>query len=63
METQMSASNDVPEYDAAMQRHCGRCQKPFATDPSLWFQTDWGLCPACDEILLGKPTADTKSPG
>ncbi|MGH9059729.1 MAG: hypothetical protein ACRDZY_09485 [Acidimicrobiales bacterium] len=33
-------------------RHCGRCQRSFAGDPALFFQTDWALCPACTEILL-----------
>lgn len=35
-------------------RHCGRCQRAFAGDPRLHFQTDWGLCPECEEILLPK---------
>jgi len=34
------------------QRHCGRCQRPFLGDPTLFFQTDWVLCPACEAILL-----------
>ena len=34
------------------QRHCGRCQNAFPGDPSLFFQTDWALCPACSTILL-----------
>lgn len=33
-------------------RHCGRCQIDFEADPTLFFQTDWALCPACQEILL-----------
>ena len=33
-------------------RHCGRCQRAFAGDPRLYFQTDWALCPECEEILL-----------
>lgn len=37
------------------QRHCGRCQQPFDSDPSLFFQSDWGLCPGCTDILLPKP--------
>ncbi len=36
-------------------RHCGRCQRAFAGDPKLVFQTDWALCPECKEILLGHP--------
>jgi len=35
-------------------RHCGRCQQEFDADPSLFFQTEWALCPACAEILLPK---------
>jgi hypothetical protein len=37
------------------ERRCGRCQQPFANDPDLTFQSDWGLCPACTEILLPRP--------
>jgi hypothetical protein len=37
------------------ERRCGRCQQPFATDPDLFFQSDWGLCPACTDILLPRP--------
>lgn len=33
-------------------RHCGRCQQAFPGDPDLFFQTDWGLCPECRDILL-----------
>jgi hypothetical protein len=33
-------------------RHCGRCQKAFAGDPTLFFQNEWTLCPECEEILL-----------
>lgn len=39
-------------------RHCGRCQSGFPGDPTLYFQTDWALCPACAAILLpGRPAA------
>jgi hypothetical protein len=34
------------------ERHCGRCQRAFPGDPTLFFQTDWALCPACEAILL-----------
>jgi hypothetical protein len=34
------------------ERHCGRCQRAFAGDPALFFQTDWALCPECEAILL-----------
>lgn len=49
-------------------RHCGRCQEDFDADPTLWFQTEWVLCPACHEILLpqratGAPTAAPKATG
>lgn len=33
-------------------RKCGRCQQPFPGDPSLFFQSDWGLCSACTAILM-----------
>ena len=33
-------------------RHCGRCQRAFPGDPKLFFQTDWALCPQCEDILL-----------
>jgi hypothetical protein len=37
-------------------RHCGRCQSAFPGDPTLFFQTDWALCPDCTAILLpGRP--------
>ncbi len=37
-------------------RHCGRCQCAFPGDPTLFFQTDWALCPACTAVLLpGRP--------
>lgn len=38
----------------APQRHCGRCQGAFDGDPSLHFQSEWALCPACTSILLPK---------
>lgn len=34
------------------ERHCGRCQCAFPGDPTLFFQTDWALCPTCEAILL-----------
>jgi hypothetical protein len=34
------------------ERHCGRCQRAFPGDPTLFFQTDWALCPTCEAILL-----------
>ncbi len=33
-------------------RRCGRCQRPFEDDTASPVQTDWALCPACEEILL-----------
>jgi hypothetical protein len=36
-------------------RHCGRCQSAFPGDPTLFFQTDWALCPPCASILLPRP--------
>jgi hypothetical protein len=33
-------------------RRCGRCQCAFPGDPTLFFQTDWALCPTCEAILL-----------
>jgi hypothetical protein len=48
------------------ERHCGRCQCAFPGDPTLFFQTDWALCPTCEAILLpGRParTASGPSPG
>lgn len=39
-------------------RLCGRCRRPLDDDPTLEFQHDWVLCPACAEVLLpGKPTS------
>lgn len=37
-------------------RHCGRCQREFDADPALYFQTDWALCPECQDILLPRRT-------
>jgi len=45
--------------DELPQRRCGRCQGTFAGDPMLFFQTDWGLCPACAEILLPRHAPST----
>ncbi len=48
----IGVDNLVPE------RHCGRCQRAFPGDPSLFFQTDWALCPTCESILLpGRPAS------
>jgi hypothetical protein len=33
-------------------RQCGRCRRSFEGDPTLFFQSDWALCPECAEILL-----------
>lgn len=44
---------------ALPERHCGRCQVSFPGDPTLFFQTDWALCPACEEILLSRRTVTT----
>lgn len=41
---------------ALPERHCGRCQCAFPGDPTLFFQTDWALCPACEEILFSRRT-------
>jgi hypothetical protein len=41
-------------------RRCGRCQRPFAGDPNLFFQTDWALCTECEQILLShQPSRDS----
>jgi hypothetical protein len=48
------------------ERHCGRCQRAFPGDPTLFFQTDWALCPACEAILLPRrpaASASGQSPG
>ena len=39
------------------ERTCGRCRRKFDGDPDLYFQTDWGLCPECTDLLLSKPVA------
>lgn len=45
-------------------RHCGRCQRAFAGDPKLFLQTDWALCPECEEILLPhQPSRRSETPG
>jgi hypothetical protein len=46
---------------ALLERHCGRCQRAFPGDPTLFFQTDWALCPACQAILLPKRPATPPS--
>ncbi len=49
---------DNPIFVPLPERHCGRCQCAFPGDPTLFFQTDWALCPACEAILLpGRPAA------
>jgi hypothetical protein len=53
MGTQPFEPNNPKPGQTPVQRHCGRCQKAFDSDPSLFFQSDWGLCPACTDILLG----------
>jgi hypothetical protein len=45
-----------------MPRVCGRCRSTLEDDPTLVFQTDWALCPACAEVLLpAKPGAGVAS--
>jgi hypothetical protein len=64
MQTRLSVvagTDSAPEAPAASdepltQRRCGRCQRSFDGDPTLYVQTDWALCPECSEILLpGRP--------
>jgi hypothetical protein len=44
-------------------RHCARCQCAFPGDPTLFFQTDWALCPECAAILLpGRPVPTRRWP-
>lgn len=44
-------------------RQCGRCQRAFAGDPRLFFQTGWALCPECQEILLPRqPSRPSSTP-
>ena len=57
---------DNPITVSLPERHCGRCQRAFPGDPTLFFQTDWALCPTCEAILLpGRPGAPAsgQSPG
>jgi hypothetical protein len=57
---------DNPVTGPLPERRCGRCQRAFPGDPTLFFQTDWALCPTCEAILLpGRParTASGPSPG
>ena len=54
---------DRPGVVALPHRRCGRCQCAFPGDPTLFFQTDWALCPACEAILLpGRPAARPLAP-
>ena len=54
---------DNPITVALPERHCGRCQRAFPGDPTLFFQTDWALCPTCEAILLpGRPTGPAAGP-
>jgi hypothetical protein len=47
---------DNPIAAPLPERHCGRCRCAFPGDPTLFFQTDWALCPTCEAILLpGRP--------
>ncbi len=52
----MGTQNLTEDHDRVAvtrpERHCGRCQCAFPADPTLFFQTDWALCPACEAILL-----------
>jgi hypothetical protein len=57
MGTQLRQSSDPVADETLPQRHCGRCQGSFEGDPTLFFQTDWTLCPPCREILLGRAAA------
>ncbi len=50
---------DTPVIDLLPPRHCGRCQCAFPGDPTLFFQTDWALCPACTAILLPRRPVET----
>ena len=52
MGTQKSTEDQVRVEARLQERHCGRCQCAFPGDPTLFFQTDWALCPACEAILL-----------
>ena len=47
-------STEEPERVALPlpERRCGRCRCAFPGDPTLFFQTDWALCPACEAILF-----------
>ena len=45
----------IVEESPLEQRQCGRCRGHFPGDPDLFFQTDWALCPDCEEILMGGP--------
>jgi hypothetical protein len=54
----MGAQSQEDAQSAPTDRKCGRCQRAFAGDPTLYFQTDWALCPDCTEILLPAPKGD-----
>ncbi len=56
VELEELTQSELPAPD----RHCGRCQCAFPGDPTLFFQTDWALCPACTAILLPRPAASTR---
>jgi hypothetical protein len=47
-----SIGADSPIAAPLPERHCGRCQRSLPGDPTLFFQTDWTLCPTCEAILL-----------
>lgn len=58
-----STNGDNVAAEPVPTRRCGRCQYAFPGDPTLFFQTDWALCPACREILLPSgPVAPTRPP-
>lgn len=60
----VSPPSVVPEPGARASvpaRRCGRCQMAFPGDPTLEFQTDWALCPACSAVLLPPPATGGRS--
>jgi hypothetical protein len=42
----------TPDINLPPERCCGRCRRAFPADPKLFFQTDWALCPDCEQMLL-----------
>jgi hypothetical protein len=58
-QTSISRLDGETEPEQVPDRHCGRCQRSFEGDPTLFFQTDWALCPECTEILLPGRYTDT----